>query len=107
MLDLSMYPRMSMVIRFFYWLLDELKTGNHPGRVYEAHQVHFEMAKYLLDMAFNLDATDRELKAGGIAIDVMAYFMNTRLSSRSRQKAVAKLKEAIKAMERAGFDIPF
>ncbi|MCU0465821.1 MAG: hypothetical protein MUF38_14795 [Anaerolineae bacterium] len=98
---------MTMVVGFFYWLLRELDKGGHPGRVYEAHKVHFEMAKYLLDMAFNLDATDRELKAGGIAIDVMAYFMNTRLSSRSRQKAVVKVRTAIEAMERAGFDIPF
>lgn len=103
----SMYPRMSMILTFFHWLLGELEKGQHPGRVYEAHKVHFEMAKYLLWMGFNDDAKETEIDAGSLAFDVTVYFMNTRLSSRSRQKAIAKVREVIQAMQRADFDIPF
>ena len=103
----SMYPRMSMILTFFHWLLGELEKGDHPGRVYEAHKVHFEMARYLLWMGFNANSTEIEIDAGSLADDVAAYFMNTRLSSRSRDKAIAKVREVIQAMQRAGFDIPF
>lgn len=105
--DNSMYPRMTLILSFFFWLLRQLEKEDHPAEVYEGNKVNFEMVSYLLSMGFHNDATDSEVKAVMLTVEALDYFKYTERSSLSGPDALGKVRAAIAAMELAGFDIPF